>query len=148
MYQASYNIDMIKLEAEVVKFLERVSPDDQISVAYLYKALEESDDKPGLDLVTEGEKRESYVTDLKEKFSKRIEANKGGDCSIVPKREVKALMIRHLLGLATKTRNSEFDFLVTLKVNRWKRDLFDRIQYCLGHCYCSPAGGEDLSSGH
>ena len=139
MYQASYNIDMIKLEAEVVKFLERVSLDDQISVAYLYKALAETDGNDGW---------ESYVTDLKEKLSERIKANKGGDCSIVPKREVKALMIRHLLGLATKTRNSEFDFLVTLKVNRWKRDLFNRIQYCLGHCYCSPAGGEDLSSGH
>ena len=123
MYQASYNIDMKKLQEEVDHFLERVSPSDQISVEHLYRAissLEGTDDKPGLALLDERRRKESYVADLENKLSSKMEASKDRDCSSLSKREVRALMMRHLLGVATKTRNSEFDLLVTLKVGSYE----------------------------
>ena len=75
------------------------------------------DDKPGLDLLPE-KKRMSYGEDLKKKLSSTIRGNKEVQSrDKFTKREVKALMTRHLLGLAVGFRNSEFDILVTLKVD-------------------------------
>ena len=68
-------------------------------------------DKPGLDLLPE-KKRMSYGEDLKKKLSSTIRGNKDK----FTKGEVKALMTRHLLGLAVNLRKSEFDILVSLKV--------------------------------
>ena len=74
------------------------------------------DDKPGLDLLPE-RKRVSYGEDLKKKLSSTIRGNKEVQSrDKFAKREVKALMTRHLLGLAVDLRKSEFDILVTIKV--------------------------------
>ena len=74
------------------------------------------DDKPGLDLLPE-RRRMSYGEDLKKKLSSTIRGNKEVQSrDKFTKREVKALMTRHLLGLAVDLRKSEFDILVTLKV--------------------------------
>ena len=74
------------------------------------------DDKPGLDLLPE-KKRMSYGEDLKKKLSSTIRGNKEVQSrDKFTKREVKALMTRHLLGLAVDLKKSEFDILVTLKV--------------------------------
>ena len=74
------------------------------------------DDKPGLDLLPE-KKRMSYGEDLKKKLSSTIRGNKKVQSrDKFTKGEVKALMTRHLLGLAVDLRKSEFDILVTHKV--------------------------------
>ena len=118
-YSAAYNIDMAKLEAEVEDFLQKTSADDDISVDCLNKAfakMKGRDDKPGLDLLPE-KKRVSYGEDLKKKLSLTIRGIKEVQRrDKFTKREVKALMTRHLLGLAVDLRKSEFDILVTLKV--------------------------------
>ena len=75
------------------------------------------DDKPGLDLLPE-KKRMSYGEDLRKKLSSTIRGNKEVQSrDKFTKREVKALMTRHLLGLAVDLRKSEFDILVTHKVD-------------------------------
>ena len=75
------------------------------------------DDKPGLDLLPE-KKRMSYGEDLRKKLSSTIRGNKEFQSrDKFTKREVKALMTRHLLGLAVDLRKSEFDILVNLRVN-------------------------------
>ena len=75
------------------------------------------DDKPGLDLLPE-KKRMSYSEDLKMKINSTTRGNKKLESEQkFTKREVKALMTRHLLGLAVHLRKSEFDILVTLKVD-------------------------------
>ena len=118
-YQTVYNIDLVKLEAEVEDFLHKNSPDDDISVDHLNKAFSKMkgrDDKSGLDLLSE-KKRVSYAEDLRKKLSSTIRGNKEVQSrDKFTKREVKALMTRHLLGLAVDLRKSEFDILVTLKV--------------------------------
>ena len=118
-YQAAYNIDLAKLEAEVEDFLHKNSPDDHISVDCLNKAfskLKGRDDKPGLDLLPE-RKRVSYGEDLKKKLTSTIRGNKEVQSrDKFTKGEVKALMTRHLLELAVDMRKSEFDILITLKV--------------------------------
>ena len=119
-YLAAYNIDLAKLEAEVEDFLHKNSSDDHISVDCLNEAFSKMkgrDDKPGLDFLPE-KKRMSYGEDLKRKLSSTIKGNKEVQCrDKFTKREVKAMMTRHLLGLAVVFKNSEFDILVTLKVN-------------------------------
>ena len=78
--------------------------------------MEGRNDKPGLDLLPE-RKRMSYGEDLKKKLSSTIRGNKEVQSrDKFTKGEVKALMTRHLLGLAVDLRKSEFDILVTLKV--------------------------------
>ena len=75
------------------------------------------DDKPGLDLLPE-RKRMSYGEDMKKKLSSTLRGNKevyGREK--FTKKEVKALITRHLLGLAVELKKSEFDILVTHKVN-------------------------------
>ena len=60
----------MKLETEVEDFLHKTSPDDDISVDCLNKAISKMkgrDDKPGLDLLPE-KKRVSYGEDLKRKL--------------------------------------------------------------------------------
>ena len=71
------------------------------------------DDKPGLDLLPE-KKRMSYGEDLRKKLSS---TTGGNNREKFTKREVRALITRHLLGLAVDLRKSEFDLLVTLKVD-------------------------------
>ena len=119
-YKTVYNIDLVKLEDEVEDFLHKNSPDDHISVDCLNKAfsrMKGKDDKPGLDLLPE-KKRKSYGEDLRKKLSSTIRGNKEVQSrDKFTKREVKALMTRHLLGLIVDSRNSEFDILVTLKVD-------------------------------
>ena len=118
-YRAAYNINVDQLEREVDNFLEKNSQDEDISVNSLIKAFSEmkgKDDKPGLQLLPD-KKRMSYTEDLKKKTLSTIRCNK----EIVSKqrfskREIRALMTRHLLGLAVHLRKSEFDILVTLKV--------------------------------
>lgn len=110
---------MIKLEREVDNFLDKNSPDDDIAMDCLIKAFSEMkgrDDKPGLDLLPE-KKRMSYGEDLRKKLSSTIRGNKTVESKEkFTKREVKALMTRHLLELAVHLKKSEFDILVTLKV--------------------------------
>ena len=110
---------MSKLGKEVDNFLDKNSPDDDITVDCLNKAFSEMkgrDDKPGLDLLPE-KKRMSYGEDLRKKLSSTIRRNKEVvSRNKFTKREVKALITRHLLGLAVDLRKSEFDILVTLKV--------------------------------
>ena len=75
------------------------------------------DDKPGLDLLPE-RKRMSYGEDMKKKLSSTLRGNKEAQArDKFTKREVTALITRHLLGLAVDLRKSEFDILVTLKVD-------------------------------
>ena len=75
------------------------------------------DDKPGLDLLPE-RKRMSYGEDLKKKLSSTLRENKEAQArDKFTKKEVKALITRHLLGLAVDLRKSEFDILVTLMVD-------------------------------
>ena len=101
------------------------------------------DDKPGLDLLPE-KKRMSYGEDLKKKLTSTIRGNKDK----FTKREVKALMTRHLLGLAVDLRKSEFDILVTLKVIC----IFQQISFIKqnnpGLCYSASDGGQNLPSGN
>ena len=76
-------------------------------------------DKPGLDLLPE-KKRTSYGDDLKKKLTSTIRGNQEVHSrDKFSKREVKALITRHLLGLAVDLRKSEFDILVTLKVDNF-----------------------------
>ena len=119
-YLAAYNIDLAKLEAEVEDFLHKNSPDEDISVDCLNKAFSKMkgrDDKPGLDLLP-AENKKTYVEDLQKKLSSVLARN-----DIIQskekftKKEVKALITRHLLGLAVDLGKSEFDILVTLKVD-------------------------------
>ena len=108
---------MSKLEKEVDNFLDKNSPDEDIAVDCLIKAFSEmkgKEDKPGLDLLPE-KKRMSYNEDLREKLSSTIRGELQARDKFT-KREVKALMTRHLLNLAVHLRKSEFDILVTLKV--------------------------------
>ena len=145
-YQAAYNIDLAKLEAEVEDFLHKKSPDDHISVECLNKAFSKMkgrDDKPGLDLLPE-KKRMSYGEDLKKKLTSTIRGNKDK----FTKREVKALMTRHLLGLAVDLRKSEFDILVTLKVICIFRQISFIKQINPGLCYSASDGGQNLPSGN
>ena len=59
----------------------------------------------------------SYGEDLTRKLSSTIIGNKEvQNRDKFTKREVAAMITRHLLGLAVGFRNSEFDILVTLKV--------------------------------
>ena len=75
------------------------------------------DDKPGLDLLPE-KKRMSYREDLKKKLSSTIRGNKEiQNRDKFTKGEVKAMWARHLKDLLVPMRNSEFDILVTLKVD-------------------------------
>ena len=119
-YVAAYNIDLAKLEAEVDDFLDKNSPNDHITVECLNEAftkMKGRDDKPGLDLLPE-KKRKSYGEDLRKKLSSTIRGNKEVQSrDKFTKREVKALMTRHLLGLVVDLRKSEFDILVTVKVH-------------------------------
>ena len=119
-YQAAYNIDLVKLEAEIEDFLHKNSPDDDISVDCLNKAISKMkgrDDKPGLDLLPE-KRRVSYGEDLKKKLSSTIRGNKEVQSrDKFTKREVRAMWARHLKDLLVPLRNSEFDILVTLKVH-------------------------------
>ena len=118
-YRAVYNIDVDQLEREVDNFLEKNSQDEDISVDSLIKAFSEMKgkvDKPGLQLLPE-KKKKSYTEDLKKKTFSTIKGNKEiASKDKFSKREVRALMTRHFLGLAVGFRNSEFDILVTLKV--------------------------------
>ena len=100
------------------------------------------DDKPGLDLLPE-KKRMSYGEDLKKKLTSTIRGNKDK----FTKREVKALMTRHLLGLAVDLRKSEFDILVTLKVICIFQQIYFIKQINPGLCYSASDGGQNLSSG-
>ena len=152
-YLAAYNIDLAKLEAEVEDFLHKNSPDDDISVDCLNKAFSKMkgrDDKPGLDLLPE-RKRMSYGEDLKRKLSSTLRGNKEAQSrDKFSKSEVKALMTRHLLGLAVDLRKSEFDILVTLKVDNLcilPKILLIKLNN-VGHCYCASDGGQNLSSGN
>ena len=67
------------------------------------------------------------------------------------KREVKALMTRHLLGLAVDLRKSELDVLVTLKVDVFllysQKIVLIKLNN-IGLCHCAPDGGQNLSSGN
>ena len=75
------------------------------------------DAKPGLDLLPE-KKRMSYGEDLEKKLSSTIKGNTElHSTDKFTMKEVKALITRHLLGLAVGFGNSEFDILVTLMVD-------------------------------
>ena len=81
----------------------------------LYRAIslmEGKKNKPGLDLLSE-KRRKSYKADLRAKLESKI--GKVNNASL-SKREIRALMTRHLLNLAIEVRNSEFDLLVTIRV--------------------------------
>ena len=151
-YQAAYSIDLDKMEAEVEDFLNKNSPDDDISVDCLNKAFSKmkgKDDKPGLDLLPE-KKRMSYGEDLRKKLSLTISGNKEVQSrEKFTKREVKALMTRHLLSLAIDLRKSEFDILVTLKVDQLCIFLTNDVhQTNLGLRYRPSDGGQNLPSGN
>ena len=106
------------------------------------------DDKPGLDLLPE-KKRMSYGEDLKKKLSSTIRGNKEVQSrDKFTKREVKALMTRHLLGLAVDLRKSEFDILVTLKVMCIFQQIYFIKQINPGLCYSASDGGQNLPSGN
>ena len=107
------------------------------------------DDKPGLDLLPE-KKRMSYGEDLKKKLSSTIRGNKEVQSrDKFTKREVKALMTRHLLGLAVDLRKSEFDILVTLKVICiFLKQISFIKQNNPGLCYSASDGGQNLPSGN
>ena len=101
------------------------------------------DDKPGLDLLPE-RKRMSYGEDLKKKLSSTIRGNKEVQSrEKFTRKEVKILITRHLLGLAADLRKSEFDILVTLKVENiyifiTKKNVH---QTNIGLCYRASDGG-------
>ena len=107
------------------------------------------DDKPGLDLLPE-KKRMSYGEDLKKKLSSTISGNKEvKSMDKFTKREVKALMTRHLLGLAVDLKKSEFDILVTLKVICiFLKQISSIKQNNPGLCYSASDGGQNLPSGN
>ena len=108
------------------------------------------DDKPGLDLLPE-RKRMSYGEDLKKKLSSTLRGNKEAQSrEKFTKKEVKALMTRHLLGLAVDLRKSEFDILVTLKVDNLcilPKILLIQLNN-IGHYYRASDGGQNLSTGN
>ena len=76
-YLTAYNIDLVKLEADIEKVLHAKFPDDHISLDCLNGAISElkSNEKPGLNLLPE-RKQKSYVEDLKKKLSSTIKGNK------------------------------------------------------------------------
>ena len=118
-YQASNNIDLVSLEADIEKVLHKKFPDDHIPLDCLNGAISElkSNEKPGLNLLPE-RKKKLYVEDLMKKLSSTIKGNKEATIKDnFTKREVKALWARHLKDCIVPLRNSEFDILVTLKVN-------------------------------
>ena len=119
----------MKLEEEVEQFLEKISPNDNISVECLYRAIsimEGKKNKPGLDLLSE-KRRKSYKADLRAKFESKI--GKIHEDASLCKREIRALMTRHLLNLVIESRKSEFDLLVTIRVRgrNTKHILYDSL---------------------
>ena len=135
----------MKLEEEVEQFLERISPYDYITVECLYRAIsimEGKKNKPGLDLLSE-KRRKTYKADLRAKFESKIgKINNANLC----KRDIRALMTRHLLKLVIESRKSEFDLLVTVRV-RGRMPNISSTTLCLGPRYCPPTGGQNISSG-
>ena len=107
------------------------------------------DDKPGLDLLPV-RKKMSYGEDLKKKLTSTIRGNKEVQSrDKLTKGEVKALMTRHLLGLAVDLRKSEFDILVTLKVFCiFLKQISFIKQINPGLCYSASDGGQNLPSGN
>ena len=98
---------------KIEDILNQNFPDDDISMDCLEKAISEmrGSERPGEDLLPEN-KRRKYVRELKKKLKEKLPEKKK-----FSKAEVKALWTRHLLDIIVHSRNSEFDILVTLKVD-------------------------------
>ena len=137
-YNAVYNIDspkLVKLQDDVEDFLKNF-PDDHISVDCLNRAFSNmnggefkslKDLRPDMEGISLGDgikkKLSSIIEkDLKKKKKKLSSTIDQGNLEVqardkLNKKEAKALMTRYLLGLAVDLRKSEFDILVTLKVD-------------------------------
>ena len=137
-YNAVYNIDspkLVKLQDDVEDFLKNF-PDDHISVDCLNKAFSNmksgefkslKDLRPDMEGISLSDglkqKLSSIIEkDAKKKKKKLSSTTKQGKLQVqcrdkLNKTEARALITRHLLGLAVDLRKSEFDILVTLKVD-------------------------------